>query len=165
MLVSNIVLIASPHVVFVKASSRTSEQWYKYCTLSRFLRLYIELFYPSKRYLFKWQLAWEPVGIFSEGCKISGTDKIGLFSVRRRRKRKFSRFLRRFRLNLRVDIASPESASENFRAFCTETAYDVIIVKFRGGGEGICDNGLHRMFFFSIKNRIENWQTWENLRL
>ena len=39
----------------------------------------------------------------------------------------------RSRHNVRVFYASVESASENFRVFCTETVYDVIIFKFQGG--------------------------------
>ena len=45
---------------------------------------------------------------------------------------------RNFRLNLRVIDASDEGASENFRVFSMETAYDVIIFKFQGGGGGNC---------------------------
>ena len=33
--------------------------------------------------------------------------------------------------------ASLEGASENFRVLCTETAYDVIVFKFQGGGGGV----------------------------
>ena len=43
-------------------------------------------------------------------------------------------FFWRFRLNLNVFDASAEGASENFRVVSTETAYDVIIFKFQGGG-------------------------------
>ena len=41
---------------------------------------------------------------------------------------------RRFRLILGVFNASAEGASEKFRAFYRETAYDVIFFKFQGGG-------------------------------
>ena len=60
-------------------------------------------------------------------------QKIDHFSARRRRKRKFLRFLRRFRLKYRVSIASAEGASENFRVFCRTAAYDVIFSNSRGG--------------------------------
>ena len=60
-------------------------------------------------------------------------QKIDQFSARRRRKRKFLRFLRRFRLKYRVSIATAEGASENFKVFCRTAAYDVIFSNSRGG--------------------------------
>ena len=63
------------------------------------------------------------------GAKPRGLTKWHIF----RRERKFSRFSRRFRLNLGVVDASAEGASENFRVFSTGTAYDVIIFKIQGG--------------------------------
>ena len=39
---------------------------------------------------------------------------------------------RHFKFNLRVFDASTETASENFRVFCTETVYDVNIFKLQG---------------------------------
>ena len=75
-----------------------------------------------------------PQEFFQRGVNPSGLTKITYFSTRRRRERKFSRFFRSFRLNLRVIDASAEGASENFRVFSTRTAYDVIIFKFQGGG-------------------------------
>ena len=74
-----------------------------------------------------------PQEFFQRGANPRGLTKMTYFSARRRRKRKFSRFFRRFRLNLRVFHASAEGASENFRVFFTGTAYDVIIFKFQGG--------------------------------
>ena len=76
-----------------------------------------------------------PAGIFAErGANTRGLTKMVYFSARQWRERKFSRCFRRFRQNLRVVDASTEGASENFRVFWTETAYNVIIFKFQGGG-------------------------------
>ena len=44
-------------------------------------------------------------------------------------KQKISRIFRRFR----IFCASDEGVSNNFRVYCTETAYDVNIFKFQGG--------------------------------
>ena len=76
-----------------------------------------------------------PQEFLQRGAKPRGLTKMTYFSARRRRKRKILRFLRRFRLKYRVSIASAEGASENFRVFSTGTAYDVIIFKFKGGGQ------------------------------
>ena len=70
----------------------------------------------------------------SRGGKTAWADKNDTFSARRAgRKRKYSRNFRCFRLKLRIFV-SAGGASEKFRVFCTETAYDVIIFKFEGGG-------------------------------
>ena len=74
-----------------------------------------------------------PQEFFQRGANPRGLAKVTYFSTRWRRERKFSRFLRRFRLNLRVFDSRAEGASENFGIFCTATAYDVIIFKFQGG--------------------------------
>ena len=75
---------------------------------------------------------WAPAGIFPVGAKPRGLTKRTYFSARPRRERNFSRFFRRFRLNLRVVDARAKGASENFTVFSTRTAYDVMGVS-RGG--------------------------------
>ena len=75
-----------------------------------------------------------PQGFFLRGAKPQWLTKMVYLSAHRGRKRRFSRCFRRFRLNLRVGDASAEGASKSFRAFCTETAYDVTICKFQRGG-------------------------------
>ena len=71
---------------------------------------------------------------FPQEAKPRELAKMVYFSARQRREQNFSRFLRCFRLNLRACDASAEGTSENFRVFCTDTAYDVIIFKFQEGG-------------------------------
>ena len=71
------------------------------------------------------------------------TDEIIYFSARPRRKRKFSRFFRRFRLNLTVFDASAYGATDNFRVVSTGTAYDVIIFKFQGGATMSTSSALY----------------------
>ena len=56
-----------------------------------------------------------PQEFFQSGAKPRGLTKMAYFSARRRREREFSRFFRRFRLDLRVSDASHEG--ENFRVF------------------------------------------------
>ena len=58
--------------------------------------------------------------------------KIDHFSARLRRKRKFLRFSRRFRLKYRVSRASAEGASENVRVFCRTAVCDVTFSNSRG---------------------------------
>ena len=74
-----------------------------------------------------------PQEFFQKGAELRGLTTITYFSERPRREQKFSRFFRRFRLNLKVFGASADGASENFRVFSTGTAYDVIFSNSRGG--------------------------------
>ena len=85
--------------------------------------------------------SWAPAEIFADGAKPPTLKNVDNFSARRREnlsffrcsqdwcKRTFLRFfflLRRFRLNLRVFIAS-----DNFRVFRRRAVYDVIFFKFQ----------------------------------
>ena len=74
---------------------------------------------------------------FSRGGKASETNKNGLiFFGAPKAQTKILTIFRRFRLlKWRVIYASAEEASEKFRVFCTERAYDVTIFKFQGGGQ------------------------------
>ena len=54
-----------------------------------------------------------------------------IVSAHRRRERKFSSIFRHFRLNLKVNNACVEGASEKFWAFCTEAKYYITIYKFQ----------------------------------
>ena len=76
-----------------------------------------------------------PLKIFQSGAKPTTPKKIDCFSVRRSRKRKFFALLQHFRIHVRVFIASAEGASENVRVFHRRAAYDVIFLKFHGGGQ------------------------------
>ena len=64
------------------------------------------------------------------GAKLRGLTKMTYFSARPTRERKFLRFFRHFRLNLRIFDASAEGTEG---MFSTGTAYDVIIFKIQGG--------------------------------
>ena len=88
---------------------------------------------PSPRSLNLSLNTWAPAEFFPEGGKTAWTDKKIYFSARRRRQQKFSRFFRRFRLNLRVFDASAEDSSEKFRVFCTEQHMTSSFSNSRGG--------------------------------
>ena len=75
--------------------------------------------------------AWVPAEIFQRGAKSRELAKTTYSAARSRHERKFSRFFLRFGLNLGLSDVSAEVASETFRVFCTDTAYDVIIFKFQ----------------------------------
>ena len=72
------------------------------------------------------------------------TENWSIFCTARRKRvnllkvqTKIVAFLRRFRLNYSVMIASAHGASQNFRVFCSPAAYDVIFVSNpRGRGRG-----------------------------
>ena len=68
--------------------------------------------------------AWAPAGIFPEGAKSRGLAKMTHFRRAAGANENFRDFFRRFRLNYGIWIfdASAKGTSENFRAFCTETA-------------------------------------------
>ena len=68
-----------------------------------------------------------PQEFFQRGAKPRGLTKIT------KARTKIFAIFRRLRLNLRVFDASAEGASKNFRIFCMEAAYDIIIFKFQGG--------------------------------
>ena len=71
-----------------------------------------------------------PQDFFQKGAKQSDMAKMAYFSSRRKQ---FCDFFLCFRLSLRICDVNAEGASENFRVFCTETAYDIEIFKSRGG--------------------------------
>ena len=106
---------------------------------------------------------WAPAGIFPVGAKPRGLTKRTYFSARPRRERNFSRFFRRFRLNLRVFDASAGGASENFRVFSTGTAYDVIIFKFQEGGTTA--PGCPPLRAPMLLPLISEFATWESAQL
>ena len=88
-------------------------------------------------------ISWAPAEIFPKGAKPSTPKKVDIFSALQRKKSivfrtpkaqtKICVFLRRFRLNLWVVIASAERASENTRVFCRRAAHDVIFFKLHLG--------------------------------
>ena len=59
-------------------------------------------------------------------------QKNTFFDAALKTQKKTFAFLRRFRPNLRVFIASTKGASEMFRAFRRRAAFDVIFIKFQG---------------------------------
>ena len=67
------------------------------------------------------------------GGKTATTDRNDTFFVASKAQTTIFAIFCRFRFNLRIEDASAGGANENFRVFCTETAYDVIIFKFQVG--------------------------------
>ena len=65
------------------------------------------------------------------GGKPLAPKKIDNFLARQKRKRKLLRFFRRFKLNLRVCIASTECSSTNFRECRRRAACDVIFFRIQ----------------------------------
>ena len=83
-----------------------------------------------------------PQEFFQRGAKPRGLTKMT------KARTKIFAIFRRLRLNLRVF-----DASKNFRIFCTEAAYDIIIFKFQGGATApdcpLRANGYHvRSFIY-----------------
>ena len=130
-------------------STFTSEEWKQHpgCTALMMKMIYDDnkqvlvgksswLCILMSKNLTSWRVSHgRPQEFFQRGAKPCELAKMAYFLARRRRERKFTRFFRRFRLNLRVIDASAEGANENFKVFCRDTAYYLFIFKFQGGGK------------------------------